>query len=187
MEVKYSEIGICGLSCRLCPHYQSNFESKCLGCKSSNRMAVGCPFITCIKKKQGIEFCGDCPDNLTCQLWKGHREYGKRNDTFVCYQKLESNIDFIKKYGSAEFENVQKLREQLLIEMLQEFNEGRSKSYYCIVSTILEINEIKAALIEAKKESNDLDIKAKSKLLHSIIDKIAAKKGYNLKLRKYVK
>jgi hypothetical protein len=68
--------------------------------------------------------------------------------------------------------------------MLKDFNEGRSKSYYCIAATVLEIEELKEALIQAKKESDGLDIKGKSKVLHSVLDDIAGNKSYYLKLRK---
>jgi hypothetical protein len=77
------------------------------------------------------------------------------------------------------------LREQLLKEMLQEFNEGRSKNYYCISATILEIEELKNAIIEAKERSKGIeDIKQRSKILHSILDEIAESRNYYLKLRK---
>ncbi|MEA2021051.1 MAG: DUF3795 domain-containing protein [Candidatus Caldatribacteriota bacterium] len=184
MKIKYPEIGICGLSCRLCPNYHMDAKSRCLGCKSEGRIAVGCPFITCAIKKKQIEFCWDCEENKTCEKWKKHRETGKYFDSFKCYQKLEDNIDFIQKNGVAEFERLQKIREQLLREMLKEFNEGRSKRYYCIANTILEIDELKEALTEAKNDSNGLEIKEKSKLFHFILNRIAQQKKYYLKLRK---
>ncbi len=184
MEIKYPEIGICGLSCRLCPRYHTEGKSKCGGCKSEYRMAVGCPFITCAVKKKGIEFCWQCEENETCERWRKHREFSKRRDTFKCYQKLEDDIAFIQKKGVSEFENVQKIREQLLKEMLKDFNEGRSKNYYCIAATVLEIGELKKALNKAKKDSTGLEIKGKSKVLHSILDGIAERKNYYLKLRK---
>jgi len=68
--------------------------------------------------------------------------------------------------------------------MLHNYNEGRSKSYYCLAATVLQIDELKASLTQAKKDSNNLDIKDKSKVLHSIIDEIANRKKYLLKLRK---
>ncbi|MCJ7444858.1 MAG: DUF3795 domain-containing protein [Methanotrichaceae archaeon] len=184
LRIRYPEIGICGLSCRLCPNYHINTKSRCLGCKSEGRMAVGCPFITCAIKKKGIEFCWDCKESKTCEIWKKHREAGKKVDSFKSYLKLEDDIAFIQKNGVTEFEKLQKVREQLLRGMLQEFNEGRSKSYYCIASTVLEIEELKEALDEAKKKSKGLDIKEKSKVLHSILDEFAAQKKYFLKLRK---
>ncbi len=184
MIFKYPEIGICGLSCRLCPTYQSEGKSKCFGCKTESRMGAGCPFITCAVRRKGIEFCWDCGDSATCDKWKKHRDSGKRRDSFKCYQRLEEDISFIQMNGIEAFEKLQKIRENLLKEMLQEFNEGRSKSYYCIAATVLEIDEMKRALDEAREGSGEMDIKGKSGSLHSILDEIAGKKGYYLKLRK---
>jgi hypothetical protein len=106
MKIKYPEIGICGLSCRLCPNYNTDTKSRCLGCKSEGGMAVGCPFITCAVKKRGIEFCWDCQENESCEKWRKHREFGKRHDTFKCNQKLENDIAFIQRNGVAEFEKL---------------------------------------------------------------------------------
>jgi len=184
MNIRYPEIGVCGLSCRLCPMYHIDGESRCKGCKTEARMAVGCLFITCAVKKKGIEFCWDCEENTACEKWKKHRESGKQHDSFKCYQKLEDDISFIRKNGVDTLEDLQKLRGNLLKEMLQEFNEGRSKSYYCISATVLEIDELEKSLDEAKKNSIGLDIKGKSRKLHSILDGIAGKKKYKLKLRK---
>jgi len=184
MQIKYPNIGVCGLSCRLCPMYNTEAESKCLGCKSTTRMAVGCPFITCAIKKKGIEFCWDCEKNKTCEKWKKHREAGKKSDSFKCYQKLEEDIRFIQKNGIREFEKTQKNREHLLKVMLKDYNEGRSKSYYCIAATVLDIKELKETITIAKKRADGLGIKEKSKVLHTILDDIAQTKNYCLKLRK---
>lgn len=184
MIIQYREIGICGLSCRLCPNYHMDTKSRCLGCKSEGRMAVGCPFITCAIKKKEVEFCWDCQESASCQKWREHREISKQYDSFKCYQKLNDDIAFIQKNDVAEFEKVQRVREKLLREMLQEFNEGRSKSYYCIAATVLEIDELNEALAKARNASRKLEIKEKAKLLHSILDEIAMRKKYLLKLRK---
>jgi hypothetical protein len=164
--------------------YQTDAESRCRGCKSESRMAVGCPFITCAVKKKEIEFCWDCKENKTCEKWRKHQETGKKVDSFKCYQKLEDDIVFIQKNGVVEFEKAQKMRERLLKEMLREFNDGRSKSYYCIAATVMDIGELNEALTKAKKESFGFEMKAKSKIFHSILDEIAKQKKYYLKLRK---
>ena len=142
------------------------------------------PFITCALKKKGIEFCWNCEEHETCEKWMKHRESGKKVDSFRCYQKLEDDIEFIQKNGVSEFEKTQKIREHLLNEMLQDFNDGRSKSYYCIAATVLEIEELKDVLTEARKNSYGLEIKSKSKVLHSELDEVARKKDYWLKLKK---
>jgi len=184
VEIRHPEVGICGLSCRLCPWHHSTGESRCGGCKSEFRMAAGCPFITCAVKKKGLEFCWDCTENASCEKWKKHRDAGGKRDSFTCYQKLEDNIAFIQKNGVDEFERVQKRREELLKEMLEEFNEGRSKTFYCIAATVMAIEDLEAALKQAKVTAENLDLKGKSKLLHGILDGVAEKRQYLLKLRK---
>lgn len=184
MIIKYPEVGICGLSCRLCPRCHTESKSRCGGCKSEFRMSAGCPFITCAIKKKGIEFCWVCKENETCEKWRKHKEFSKQVDSFICYQKLEDNIAFIQKNGVNKFKKLQKTRENLLKEMLQEFNEGRSKSYYCVAATVLEIEELEEALNKAKKDSFGLDVKERSEIFHSKLDEIAERKNYYLKLRK---
>lgn len=184
MKINHPEIGVCGLSCSLCPMYHSKSASRCAGCKSVGRMKVGCSFITCAVKKRGIEFCWQCPDNEACERWHEHRVWGRSHDSFVCYQRLESNIDFVEDHGIFAFAADQKRREDLLSEMLAEFNEGRSRSYYCIAATVMDIPEIKEAIAQARDISAGEDVKTRSKALHAILDKIAQDRKYSLRLRR---
>jgi hypothetical protein len=184
MKISHVEVGVCGLSCRLCPAYYRETKSKCEGCKSEFRMGAPCPFHNCAIKKKGVEFCGFCDENATCVRWRKFREMGKQHDSIVCYQKLEDNIDFIQKNGVEEFEKQQKTREQLVRSMLSEFNDGRSKTLYCIAATVLEIGELEHVLQGAREKSVGFDPKQKAEVMHSLLDKIAANKNYLLKLRK---
>lgn len=184
MEIRYPEIGICGLSCQLCPSYHTYAKSRCGGCKSEERINLGCPFITCAIKKKEIEFCWECKENKDCEKWGKHRETGKKYDSFKCYQRLEEDIAFIQEKGIKEYKRLQNIREQILKEMLDNYNEGRSKSYYCIAATVMKIDELKEALIKAKNNSSGLDIKSKAKILHSVLDEIGKQEAYYLGLRK---
>lgn len=184
MQIEHPEIGICGLSCRLCPNYHTEGQSRCGGCKSEYRMGAGCPFITCVVKRKGIEFCGQCAESAACEKWRNHREASHSHDSFVCYQKLEDNIATMQQYGMDAFAATQQTRERLLKAMLAQFNEGRSKRYYCVAATVLEIEELEAALLQAQEDSAGLAVKEKSKVLHAILDGIAEKQHYCLSLRK---
>jgi len=147
-------------------------------------MGAGCPFITCALKKKGIEFCWDCTEPTTCETWMNHRESGKKVDSFTCYQNLKDDIAFMQKNGVDEFEKAQKIKENLINGMLREFNDGRSKSYYCIAATVMETGELEEALTLARQNSDGLNIKEKTRVLHSVLDEIARQKNYYLKLRK---
>jgi hypothetical protein len=152
--------------------------------KSEYRMGAGCPFITCAVKRKGLEFCWQCAESNTCIKWRKKRKFSQKHDSFVCYQKVEDNIAFIKQHGVRVFEKDQQDRERLLKQILSGFNEGRSKRYYCIAANVFETRELETVIIKAKRDSVGLDIKSKSKVLHSILDEIAEKKHYCLKLRK---
>ncbi|MFC1978968.1 DUF3795 domain-containing protein [Chloroflexota bacterium] len=184
VNINHPTVGICGLSCILCPSYQTDAISRCMGCKTESRMIVGCPFITCAVKKKGVEFCWNCDEHRTCGKWQKHREHGKTKDSFKCYQTLEHDIKLILEQGACIFVQDQLVREHILKQMLEQFNEGRSKSYYCIAVTVMDKNESEQALEEVKQKSEGLDIKTKAELLHSILDDMAQEKGYLLKLRK---
>lgn len=183
IRLKYKEIGVCGLSCRLCPSHVIETKSRCPGCKTDWRFGGPCSILHCADRKN-IEFCGYCDESITCGKWEGHREAGKKYDSFKCYQKLEDDINFIMENGLAKFKKSQKVRERLLFKMLDNFNEGRSKSYYCIAATVMEPDELKEAIKEAGNRSKGMDIKGKARILHLILDGIAAENNYCLKLRK---
>ncbi len=135
-------------------------------------------------KKKGLDFCWECKESNACEKWKNHRDIGKIGDSFKCYQTLEADIAFILQKGIEEFEKQQKTRELILKAMLHEFNDGRSKSYYCIVATVFALDELKQTLKTARANSSSLQQKHKAKVMHSIIEKVASQKSYLLKLRK---
>lgn len=73
--------------------------------------------------------------------------------------------------------------------MLQNFNDGKSKSFYCIATTLLPIRDLETSLkkaeqkIKAEKIKSD-DLKTKSKILKGFLNNFATKEGIELKLRK---
>ncbi len=147
-------------------------------------MGAPCPFHNCAIKRKGIGFCGFCDESGACDRWRKFREAGKKLDSIVCYQRLEDNIAFIHGHGLEEFEKQQKTREKLLRAMLEEFNEGRSKTFYCIAATVLSIDELGSVLEKARERTVGLDVKARAEVMHSLLNELAKDKNYYLKLRK---
>lgn len=180
----HPEIGICGLSCRLCLRYHTAGASRCDGCKGGNRMAAGCPFITCAVKRRGIEFCWDCGDAGTCARWAKHRAAGREHDSFTCYASLEANISKVGRDGLASFIEEQVLRGSLLDEMLARFDEGRSKSYYCIAATVLDPAELRNAIDTASETCGSWDVRERAKALHALLDEAAGRRSMRLALRR---
>jgi hypothetical protein len=183
-KIRYPEIGVCGLPCRLCAMFHVDGPSRCRGCKSPGRRDAGCPFHVCAIQRKGVEFCGDCPDGELCPRWTKFRERRATMDTVVCSQTLESDLEWTERKGLAAYDQLQKERLRLLKKMLADFNEGRSKGYYCIAATVLDLAGLKKILDEAEKRGKGLVLKERSVILRALLDARADKKGYVLRRRR---
>lgn len=181
---KYPIIGCCGLDCGLCPRYYTEGRSKCNGCGSPTSRP-NCSIFRCCVNVKGYETCAECRD-FPCPRFKdAWEEY----DSFLTHRKMRPNLKYIKEHGVES--HVWRLRERmrLLKKMLEEFNEGRSKSFYCIAVTLLPLENIKGSLDAAEKKVKELNIgkehiKTKAKILRDIINRIAESSNIDLKLRK---
>ena len=183
---KYPSIACCGLDCGLCPTYYTKGPSRCPGCCGPDffNKHPSCSIITCCVKKHNFETCADC-DEFPCPKLKDWDKY----DSFICHRVSLSNLKFIKENSIEEFIEQQKNRIKQLEEMLESFNEGRSKSFYCISSALLPINDLEQALKNTKEKVKqdkvkDSDLKLKSKILKQFLNQYADKQSIELKLRK---
>lgn len=113
-------------------------------------------------------------------------------DSFLTYKKAYHNLQFIRKYGIEQFIEKQQERIELLKVLLNDYDDGRSKSFYCIATTLLPIKDIEQALDETKQKMMEENIevndsKAKAKRVKERLNDIAAKEGIELRLRKKTK
>jgi hypothetical protein len=87
--------------------------------------------------------------------------------------------------GLARWNSLQLQKERLLRKLLEEYNEGRSRSFLCLAATLLDIDDLKTAMAEEKgNRSARSDIKTRSKAIHAILDRMAEKRNTILALRK---
>ncbi len=179
-------IGCCGLDCGLCPTYYTKGPSRCPGCYGSDFLNKhpSCSIATCCVKKNNFESCAECSEFPCSKL----KDWYKR-DSFISHRVSLSNLRLIKEIGLEPFLTEQENRIILLENMLENFNEGRSKSFFCIATALLPIKDLGQALKKSKemiKEDriSSKDLKAKSKILKENINKNAIKNGILLELRK---
>jgi len=182
----YPTIACCGLDCGLCPTYYTKGPSRCIGCCGPEffNKHPSCSILTCCVKKNNFETCAQCKE-FPCSKLKDWDEY----DSFICHRVSLTNLNLIKKKGLEEFFKQQEKRIKFLEIMLENFNEGRSKSFYCIASALLPLDDLEHALNRSneqiKFEEIELnDLKAKSKILRTYLNQYASEKKIELKLRK---
>ncbi len=182
---KYPTIGVCGLDCGLCPRYYTAGPSRCPGCAGPDfsDKHPSCSFITCCVKKRNLEVCGECPD-FPCPKCKSEEEYQqvKESSSYPTYRKVLPNLYFIKEHGVERFMQQQRKRIRLLERMIEGFDDGRSKSYYCKAAAWLYPADLESSLEAAvrKVKADHIqpnDLKTKARILRSILDELASKEG----------
>jgi len=181
----FPTIGCCGIDCGLCPRYHTTGSSRCPGCAGLDFFDKhpSCGHITCCVKKRKLEVCSQC-DEFPCSKFESWAE----GDSFVTHQKTLFNLDSIRGEGLERFMEQQRKRIRLLKTMLEEFDDGRSKSFYSIATALLPVTALEESLNHAQQqieqdEAKSRDIKTRAGILRGLLDDCAAKTGVELKLR----
>jgi hypothetical protein len=179
---KHYTIGCCGIDCGLCPRFHVKGDSVCPGCGGTNfkDKHPSCGFVTCCVIKNGFEVCSDCKD-YPCNRFDSER---KGDDSFVTHKNVFVNLDSIKSTGIDYFIDQQKLRMKILIDFLDKYDDGRSKSFFCISCALLPLDK----LYEINRFISDLndsfDIKEKNKQLRDKLLMLAESMNLDLTLRR---
>ncbi|MGB6872854.1 MAG: DUF3795 domain-containing protein [Dehalococcoidia bacterium] len=184
----YPTIGVCGLDCGLCPRYYTVGASRCPGCCGPEFFSKhpSCSFITCCVKKKNLEVCVECSD-FPCSKFKSDEEYQqlKESSSYPSYKKVMLNLNFMKEHGIEKFVGQQKKRIKLLETMIVNFDDGRSRSFYCKSAVLLDLTTLESSLDKAiqKIKTDNIkpnDTKPKAKILKGILSGIALKEGVEL-------
>jgi hypothetical protein len=183
----YPTIGVCGLDCGLCPRYYTVGSSRCPGCAGPGFFDKhpSCSFITCCVKGKRFEVCAECPD-FPCSKFKSEEEYRqlKESPSYPPCTRLMPNMQFIKDHGINKFMEQQTKRMAMLETMIERFDDGRSKSFYCRAAALLDVTSLRGALAEADRKTQtekvkQSDWKTKARILKTILGEIAPETGRN--------
>lgn len=178
---KCSEIGYCGINCSLCPKRYTESRSHCGGCCGDKKLSIFdyCSFIPCAGVKRGIEFCGECEEYPCEKLEK----YIKK-DSYVTHKNVIPNLDRIKEGKLEELLKESEEKKEVLEYLLERYNSGRNKSFYCQALSLLDFEKIKKTVERADNMVKELPLKERSKFMRTNIESLAMKEKVNLKLRK---
>jgi len=189
---KYPTIGVCGLDCGLCPRYYTKGPSRCPGCCGPDffNKHPTCSFITCCVKKKNLEVCGVCSE-FPCSKFKTEEEYQQidESSSYPSNRIVLKNLYFIKEHGIKKFMDQQKKRIKLLEGMIEKFDDGRSRSFFCRAACLLDLKSLEDSLNKAlqKIKTENIkknDTKIKANILKGYLEKIASKEGIELVKKK---
>jgi hypothetical protein len=177
---KHYTIGCCGIDCGLCPRFHTKGDSVCPGCDGPNfkEKHPSCGFVTCCVAKKGLEVCSDC-DGYPCKRFDSERS---GYDSFVSHKKVFENLDLINCNGIDLFIDQQKIRINILKDFIANYDDGRSKSFFCVSCALLPLDDLQKIHKSATDLSDLIDIKDKNKLLKEKLQIIAGNLKVDLKL-----
>ncbi len=112
-------------------------------------------------------------------------EAAEQGDSFISYRPLADNYAFIQKNGIEQFTQRELAKMEILGYILKNFDDGRSKTFYCTSCQLLPLDSLKSALAESEKKINEnTGIKEKSGQIRAAINRLADALYVDLTLRK---
>jgi hypothetical protein len=177
---KYPQFALCGLNCVFCPKFNTDGSSKCPGCGGPlfNEKHPSCGVISCSLKHNNVEFCFECSE-YPC---KRYQDIGEK-DSFVSYKNVLKDFSEAKKNLKKYLDLIEEKR-KILKTLLENYNDGRMKSFYCNAVNTFSITILKEILLIVEQENTNKNKKEIAKKAKEIFIKYAAQEEIILELRK---
>ncbi len=167
---------LCGLNCRLCPMYLGNY---CPGCGGGEGHQA-CAVVQCSLEKGGIEFCSQC-GCFPCERCEKAVEF----DSFLPHSRMIRDLDRAVEMGLESYLAELEDRGTILESLLAGWNDGRTKSFYCLAVYLLEAEDLHRILEELEGNvSPNASCKERAAMARRAFQDAAAARGIWLRLNK---
>jgi len=168
---------LCGLNCGLCPMHLDHY---CPGC-GRGAGNQSCAIARCSKQHNSIEYCNQC-DEYPCEKYDGIGEF----DSFITHRNQQKDLDKAMEMGLDAYHSELVEKEKILHYLLENYNDGRRKSFFCLVVNLFSLQDLKSVVrqITVASESNNLKLKEKATLAADKFHAIAMQRGIILKLNR---
>ncbi len=178
---QYPVFAACGLNCWLCPRYHTDGTSRCPGCAGEgfSLKHPSCGILSCCQR-HGVECCCLCGE-YPCRKYERDNSY----DSFISYKNQSADLGKAKDIGLEDYMAELNVKVELLKSLLNNYDDGRKKSFYCNAVNLLELQDLKIVMEQIKEEVKpDAAIKEKAEAAARLLQAMAGKRGVSLQLRK---
>ena len=182
VQREYPQLSACGLNCGLCPRYHTDGSSRCPGCggKEFSTKHPLCGVISCTQRHGEIEYCYLCEEYPCAKYDNAHLV-----DSFITHQNMRKDFEKVKTVGLAAYQAELNEKMEILQTLLEHYNEGRRKSFFCIAVNLLDIQDVRDAMKQIEEKiSQENTVKENAAIAAGIFQAMADKRNISLKLRK---
>lgn len=177
---QYPLFSACGLNCGLCPRHHTDGASRCPGCGGVGfaEKRPSCGIISCCRRHGEIEFCLLCPE-FPCPKYDG----AVGCDSFITHRHMLLDAEKVKADGLDVYKAQLEAKMALLQDLLEHYNDGRKKSFYCLAVNLLELPDMQAVMEQLKAEATPQQTpKEKAALAQALFEAMANRRGVALVL-----
>lgn len=179
----YPLFSLCGLNCGLCPRYWCKGTSRCpgFGGEDFHLKHPTCAVITCSARHGGVQYCFQCSD-YPCKRYKNQSD----KDSFITYRNVLSDFEKARRNGMDGYGKELNERMEILEFMLENYDDGRRKNFYCIAVNLLKLDDLRDVMSYIQGTISKMDIceRDKVKLVVSVLEDKASADNIELRLRK---
>lgn len=166
---------LCGLNCGLCTMH---LGGHCPGC-GGGAGNQGCAIARCSREHGGVEYCWQCGD-FHCGRYAGIDAY----DSFITHQNRLTDMEKARRIGPAAYQAEQREKQELLHDLLENYNDGRRKGFFALAVNLLELEGLRAVVEQLAAEPEGVPLKEKAAHAAALLQALAGQQGIELKLRK---
>lgn len=154
-------------------------SNTCPGCGGGEHHS--CAIAKCSLEHNNVEYCFQCSE-FPCARYKDIDKY----DSFITHRNQLKDIQKAKNIGIDVYTKEQVEKVKTLNYLLENYNAGRQKTFFCLAVNLLEIQDIRTIMkhLASNSDVQNLSIKDKSAYAMSQFQAIADKQGIKLKLNK---
>lgn len=166
---------LCGLNCGLCP---MNLDGYCPGC-GGGEGNQSCKIAKCSLQQEKIEYCSQCR-NFPCEKYEGIDEF----DSFIVHRNRMKDFEKLVEVGTELYQTEQNEKIEILKFLLENYNDGRKKTFFCLAVNLLELSDLKMVLQQMESDEEVESLKEKAARVVSLFQAMAEQKKITLKLRR---
>ncbi len=126
-------------------------------------------------------YCSKCQE-FPCEKYEDMDAF----DSFITHQNQQKDLQKQQEIGVEAYRAEQKSKIHILEWLLQNCNNGRKKTFFCLAVNLLELDDVISVVEQAKADEifGELSLKEKAAYVSSRFQKVADEQGVLLKLRK---
>ncbi len=132
-----------------------------------------CKIAKCSMEHGKIAYCNQC-ENFPCEKYPKKEEY----DSFITYCNRYRDFGKLKEIGVKAYQAEQRENVTILNELLEDYNDGRKKTLFCLAVNLLELDDLRRVMERIKEKKTGLSVKEKAVHMAGLLQEVSDRRGY---------